>query len=92
METLVNSTVFFRVLDVHHPNPTEVMRELNAHTCLQGEVLAVTDDGRSPDRYLVVRVDGLPDPLLVPVVKSCLLVSPSARDRGRIGEKTSAES
>jgi hypothetical protein len=93
MDILVNSTVFFRLLDVHHPKPAEVMHQLNAHTCLQGEVLAVTNDGRSPDRYLVVRVDGLPDPVLVPVVKSCMLVSPSARGLDHVGEtKTPAES
>ncbi len=63
-------TVRFRVGDVVHPRPVQVLLELFRHLRLEGEVVASTTDGETP--YLVVRVQGLADVVIVPLQKTSL--------------------
>ena len=75
MTELLESTVQFRVCDLVHPRQSEVLRELYGRTRLEGDVLAVTDDGLGAARYLVVRVPGVSEPVIVPerdVLSACL--------------------
>jgi hypothetical protein len=63
----VNGTpplVRFQVCDLIHPHPAQVLLELFHDHSLEGEVAAVTTDGETP--YLVVRVAGLAEPIIVP--------------------------
>ena len=62
--------VEFQVGDIVHPLPVEVFRELFAKNRLEGEVVAVTDDGLNPKSLLVVRVSGMREPAIVPVEKT----------------------
>jgi hypothetical protein len=62
--------VQFLVGDVIHPAPTQVLSALYAKKTLQGEIIAVTDDGRDLKDLLVVRVNGLSEPVIVPAKKT----------------------
>ena len=54
-----------------HPRPVQVLLELFRHLNLEGEVVAATTDGEA--QYLVVRVRGLADVVVVPLGKTpCL--------------------
>lgn len=70
MEDSPHKTVRFRVGDVVHPRPVQVLLELFHHLNLEGEVVAVTTDGDA--QYVVVRVAGLKDVVIVPVEKTSL--------------------
>jgi serine/threonine protein kinase len=59
-------TIRFLVGDVVHPRPMQVLTELFHHLSLEGEVVAATTSD-SETSYLVVRVTGLADPIIVPV-------------------------
>jgi hypothetical protein len=63
------TTVQFLVSEIIHPCPAQVLQELFASTRLQGEVLTVTGDGRSSTDYLVIRVHGVSEPVIVPSEK-----------------------
>jgi hypothetical protein len=62
--------VRFRIEDVLHPNGTAVLWELYRGQALHGELLAVTDDGREPGNFLVLRVPGVHEPVLLPAAKA----------------------
>jgi len=74
MNQVIDSTVQFQVCDLVHPRLSEVLRELYGQNRLEGEVVAVTDDGLGTARYLVVRVRGVSEPVIVPESE---VVSPS---------------
>ncbi len=63
-----NRTVRFRVGDVVHPRPVQLLLELFRALDLEGEVVATTTDGQAP--YLVVRVNGLSEAVIVPQEKA----------------------
>jgi hypothetical protein len=54
--------------DIIHPRPVQVLMELFRHLNLEGEVVARTTDGETP--YLVVRVMGLSEAVIVPLAKT----------------------
>jgi hypothetical protein len=62
--------VKFRVEDVLHPSCPEVLWELFRGRYLQGELMAVTDDGRGPANFLVLKVQGIHEPVLLPAEKA----------------------
>jgi hypothetical protein len=61
-------TVRFLVSDLIHPHPTRVLEEMFQNLSLEGEVAARTTDGEAP--FLIVRVQGLTDPVIVPLSKT----------------------
>jgi hypothetical protein len=63
-------TVRFVVSDLVHPHPARVLMEMFQNLSLEGEVAAETTDGEAS--YLVVRVKGLADPVIVPLTKTQL--------------------
>lgn len=58
--------VHFEVGDVYFPDPVELLRELHAKDLLQGRVVDVSDGTGSHGAFLVVQVDGLAQPVVVP--------------------------
>ncbi len=68
MDELPPRTVRFQVADVVHPRPVQVLTELFHHLSLEGEVVATTTDGATP--YVVVRVLGLSEAVIVPTEKT----------------------
>ncbi len=57
--------VRFLISDLIHPHPARVLMELFEDLVLEGEVAAATDDGEVP--YLVVRIAGVSEPVIVPL-------------------------
>ncbi len=68
MSTAPQRRVRFRIADLIHPHPGRVLLELFQHRTLEGEVAAETSDGEAP--YLIVRVAGLNEPVIVPLHKT----------------------
>lgn len=64
---LSNRWVHFRIRDVYMPDPEKVLRELYGDDLLQGRVVDLTDGGDRPRTFAVVEVEGLGDPLIIPI-------------------------
>ena len=62
-----NCWVHFKVGDVYFPDPAKVLRELHGEDLLQGKVLDVSDSGKEERAFVVVEVEGLAEPVVVPV-------------------------
>jgi hypothetical protein len=62
--------VQFRLQDATHPTAEELLRELFGNTVLEGDFVTHTDDGR--EAFLVVRVAGVEQPVLLPARKARL--------------------
>ncbi len=60
--------VRFLVADLIHPHPARVLVEMFQNLDLEGEIAAATTDGEAP--FLVVRVPGLSEPVIVPLDKT----------------------
>ncbi len=63
MDNPPHKAVRFKVADVVHPRPLQVLLELFRHYSLEGEIVAATSDGET--RYVVCRVAGLEDAVIV---------------------------
>jgi len=68
VDDLAQNRVRFLAGDVIHPRPVEVLLKLFADYPIEGEVVAETSDGRTP--FLLVRVRGLTEAVIVPVTKT----------------------
>jgi hypothetical protein len=68
---LKNRWVDFRIRDVYLPDPRSILTDLFGDHLLQGRVLDVSDSGERDGQYVVVEVEGLKEPLIVPV--KCIL-------------------
>ena len=79
------STVQFTIGDIVHPQPSEVLQELFQNHFLEGEVIATTDDGQSPERFLVVRIPHLREPVIVPARAALPCLSTCPAPAGRTG-------
>ena len=64
------ATVKFLIKDIVHPHPLQVLCDLYEKNQLQGEVVAITNDGQEPCGFLVVKVHGLSEPVIVPTIKT----------------------
>lgn len=62
-----NSCVIFRVCDAYVPEPVQILMELHGEDQLQGKVIDVSDAGFQEEAYAVVEVEGLSQPVVVPV-------------------------
>jgi hypothetical protein len=61
--------VHFMIRDVYVPDPLAVLTELYGADLLQGRVLDVSDSGVKREAFAVVVVDGLKQPVIVPIEK-----------------------
>lgn len=60
-----NQLINFKIVDVYHPEPDQVLRELYGDDLLQGLVVDISQ-GESPEAtFAVVQVDGLRSPVVV---------------------------
>src|SRR5438270_887729 len=70
MNPPLHSEVHFCVGDIVHPYPVQVLCQLYENKSLRGEIIAITNDGCQPGNYVVVRVQGLDEPIIVPIGKT----------------------
>jgi hypothetical protein len=59
--------VNFRISDVYIPEPAQILMQLHGNDLLQGKIIDISDTGGKEDAYAVVEVEGLPQPVVVPV-------------------------
>lgn len=59
--------VQFKVCDVYHPDPTQVLLDLHGNDLLTGKVVDVSDSGSHTEAFVVVEVEGIAAPIVVPV-------------------------
>lgn len=64
---LRNRRVHFKIRDVHIPDPHELLVELYGNDLLQGKVIDLSDSGIQERAFAVVQVEGLKQPVIVPV-------------------------
>ncbi len=62
----VGQSVDFNVHDAFIPTPSEVLMQRFGHQILQGQVMDVTPAGTSGSDYVVLRVRGVRDFVIVP--------------------------
>jgi len=63
----INGEVRFAIQDVYFPEPEAVLKELHGKSMLEGRVLAMSKGGSEGEMFAVVEVEGLAQPLIVPV-------------------------
>lgn len=64
-----NRRVQFQVSDVRFPGREKILEELHGRDVLGGRVIDVSDGGPEGETFLVVEVEGLAQPVVVPVTK-----------------------
>lgn len=66
---LLNRFVRFKVSDVAIPGPQEVINELYGRDIVQGKVVDLTENGAQERAFIVVKVEGMKDFLILPAEK-----------------------
>lgn len=66
---LMNRFVRFKVSDVAIPGPQEVVNELYGGDIVQGKVVDITESGAQEQAFIVVKVEGMKDLLILPAKK-----------------------
>jgi hypothetical protein len=64
---LKNQWVRFKIRDVYHPDPAQVLSELHSDDLLTGKVIDLSDSGMQKDAFAVVEVEGTEAMVIVPV-------------------------
>jgi hypothetical protein len=64
---LRNQRVRFKLRDIYHPDLAKVLLDLHGEDVLTGTVVDMTDSGLQAAAYLVVDVEGIEEPVIVPV-------------------------
>jgi hypothetical protein len=66
---LRDQRVQFKICDVYHPDPTQVLLDLHGDDLLVGKVVDVSDSGVQQDAFVVVEVEGSRELMIVPIVR-----------------------
>jgi hypothetical protein len=64
---LRNQWVQFKICDVYYPDPAQVLRDLHGGDLVTGKVVDLSDSGMQKEVFAVVEVDGIEEPVIVPV-------------------------
>jgi hypothetical protein len=59
--------VRFKICDVYHPDPTQILLDLHSNDLLVGQVVDVSDSGLQKEVFVIVQVEGIAAPIVVPV-------------------------
>jgi len=59
--------IHFRICDVYIPDPEKLLIELYGNDLVQGKVIDLSDSGAHQESFAVVQVEGLDQPVIVPV-------------------------
>jgi hypothetical protein len=62
-----NRWVNFQINDIYIPDPYQILNQLHGSDLLQGKVIDVSDGGTQLEAFAVVEVDGLKQPVVVPM-------------------------
>jgi hypothetical protein len=67
--SLKDQWIQFKVCDVYYPDPTQVLLDLHGNDLLTGKVIDVSDSGSQTEAFVVVEVEGIAAPIVVPVAR-----------------------
>lgn len=59
--------VRFKISDIYIPDPLIVLYKLHGNDLLQGRVIDMSDTGTQQEAFVVVEVEGIEQPVVVPV-------------------------
>jgi hypothetical protein len=59
--------VRFKICDVYHPDPSQILLDLYGNDLLVGKVVDVSDSGSQKEAFVIVQVEGIEVPIVVPV-------------------------
>ena len=59
--------VRFKLCDVYHPDPTQILLDLYGNDLLVGKVVDVSDSGSQQEAFVIVQVEGIEVLIVVPV-------------------------
>lgn len=59
----------FRILDVYIPDPVKLLMNLHGRDILQGTVIDSSDNGTDEQAFMVVEVEGIEQPVIVPAAR-----------------------
>jgi hypothetical protein len=62
---LRDQRVQFKIRDVYHPDPAQVLLDLHGDDFLTGKVVDLSDSGMQKDVFVVVEVEGIEELLIV---------------------------
>jgi hypothetical protein len=62
-----NHWVTFKIKDVYVPDAAQILMELHGDDLLQGRIIDASDSGFQQDAFAVVEVEGLAEPIVVPM-------------------------
>ena len=62
-----NRWVNFQINDIYIPDPGQILNELHGNDLLQGRVIDMSDGGTELEAFAVVEVEGLKQPVVVPM-------------------------
>jgi len=62
---LRDQRVQFKICDVYHPDPIQVLLDLYGDDLLTGKVVALSDSGMQKDAFVVVEVEGIAELIIV---------------------------
>jgi len=59
--------VQFKICDLYHPDPTQVLLDLHGNDVLVGKVVDLSDSGMQKEAFVVVEVEGIAELMVVPI-------------------------
>jgi hypothetical protein len=59
--------VHFRIRDVYHPDPAQVLIALHGNDVLLGKVVDLSDSGMQAKAFAVVAIEGIEQAVILPV-------------------------
>lgn len=68
---LRDQSVQFKICDVYHPDPTQVLLDLHGDDLLTGKVVDLSDSGMQKEAFVVVEVEGIAELVIVPIERIC---------------------
>jgi hypothetical protein len=64
---LRDQRVQFKICDVYHPDPTQLLVDLHGEDLLVGKVVDLSDSVMQREAFVVVEVEGIAELMIVPV-------------------------
>jgi hypothetical protein len=59
--------VHFRICDVYHPDPAQVLIDLYGNDVFLGKVIDLSDSGMQAEAFAVVEIEGIEQAVILPV-------------------------
>jgi len=59
--------VHFRIRDIYHPDPAQVLIDLHGNDVLLGKVIELSDSGMQAEAFVVVEIEGIEPVVILPV-------------------------